>query len=372
MAKKRTRNLRASVFLAAALASSVLLHATAGPGDGASASAFSDIAAIPAATAPAHAGSTSITPAPAVTYAPSGDATPDPVPDRDLPTAIEVPHAEQLASTVANVPFTTAVDCGGYMCQVRLDIYVPTGPGPYPTLVLLRGGPGGMGARSYLANFATAVAETGILVFSADYRDSPVVGGGYPQAFADASCAVRFARTEASKYGGDSSTVTVAGHSLGGWVGSVISLGAREFTGGCLDASGSGRPDAFVGLSGCYDLSSSSVASEMSFFFANQPASARTASDPLKIALGSPIPVRLVAGTADGSVYPTASVMLNTMLAGRGWDTALTMVPGGVHSSILWTDYLGGSFAAIFTAISKADAIWDINDAAAPTPTSTP
>lgn len=265
---------------------------------------------------------------------------------------------------VGDVPFTGDVDCGRYSCQVKLDVYVPTGPGPFPVAVLVRGGPGGLGGRTYLDTFASELASRGILVFNADYRDTASQGGGYPAAFQDVACAVRFARSQAGQYNGDAGPVTLVGHSLGGWVGSVVALDPDEFGGSCL-AGGSGRPDAFVGLAGNYVLEAGEVSSDLATFFggsASATAGARAASNPFKYATGSQIPVRLVAGTADGTVNPAASVSLNAFLLQRGWNVSLKLVAGANHMSILRTDNAPspGSdavFSAMVAARSVANAI---------------
>ncbi len=254
-------------------------------------------------------------------------------------------------SVESAVPFTQPMDCGGgATCQVRVDIYVPSGPGTYPTVVLV--GPSG---RGYLASLAGDLASRGILVFDADFRDVGASGGGYPAGFQDVACAVRFARSEASRYRGDSVTVTLVGHSLGGWVGSVVALDPTEFQGGCL-AGGSGRPDAFVGLAGNYQISSGENAGDLESFFggsASATAQSRSASDPFNYAGGSPIPVRLVAGTDDETVDPGQSKALNAYLVKQGWDVSLTMVDGGGHMTILAAQ---STYDAVFSAVAAASA----------------
>ena len=103
-------------------------------------------------------------------------------------------------------------------------------------------------------------------------------------AFQDVACAIRYARATAPKYRGAGS-LTLVGHSLGGWVGSVVALDSTEFEGGCL-YGGSGRPDAFVGLAGDYDLNTNLL--DLYRFFGGrqaQTANARTASDPFNCAI---------------------------------------------------------------------------------------
>jgi alpha/beta hydrolase fold len=175
-----------------------------------------------------------------------------PGPERSLLLLLE---AAALPLRVArDLPITPAVPCGpSGSCQVRADVYAPRGPGPWPVVVLLRGGPGGLGARAVYAAFAARLASEGLLVYNADYRDAPVSGGTYPRAFDDVACAVRVARQTAAQYGGETKAVTLVGHSLGAYVGSMVALGANAFDSSCR-ASGNGVPNVFVGLSGPYLL----------------------------------------------------------------------------------------------------------------------
>ncbi len=238
---------------------------------------------------------------------------------------------------ISDVTFVRPQGCAAADCSVLLDIYVPRGSGPFPTVVLVRGGPTGAGGRGYLDAFARELADSGLIVFNADMRDTASKGGGYPQAFDDVACAVRFARTWSFAYGGDGSSVTLVGHSLGGFVGSVVALDGTQFGGDCL-AGGSGRPDAFVGLSGNYDLSDPKVAGDLAVFFGGSPedtAEARSASNPFNYANGPSIPVDLVAGTDDQTVNPAAAVALNAFLSERQWNVTLTLIPGATHNSII-------------------------------------
>lgn len=257
----------------------------------------------------------------------------------------------QSVNVISNIYYTQPVNCGASTCQVALDIYVPAGPGPYPTVVLIRGGPSGIGGRVGLGSLATQLASDGLIVYNADYRDLASGGGGYPEAFEDVACAIRYARATAPSLGGNG-VVTLVGHSFGGYVGSVVALDPTEFAGGCL-VSGIGRPDAFVGLAGNYDLNYNE--SDLSKFFGagpSQTSPARASSNPFNYGTGSPIPVRLVAGTSDESVNPEDSVELNAFLLARGWDVSLDLVPNGTHMSILD----GSAGGAIFQSIQSAQA----------------
>jgi alpha-beta hydrolase superfamily lysophospholipase len=249
---------------------------------------------------------------------------------------------------VGDVPFTTAVACGATRCQMGLDIYVPDGKGPFPAVVLV--GPSG---RGYLAGFAADLASLGILVYNANFRDVAGEGGGYPAGFEDVACAVRYARTDAAQREGLAGPVTLVGHSLGGWIGSVLALDQDEFISGCL-SGGSGRPDAFVGLSGNYQIDSGENSTDLYNFFGGSAADMTgvyAVANPFNYATGTSIPVQLVAGTDDETVDPNQSMSLDAFLVRRGWPVTLTMVNGGTHMSILGEP---STRAAIFSAIAAA------------------
>jgi len=267
---------------------------------------------------------------------------------------IDVAYHSAPPTEHTSLPYTVPLDCGILgTCALPLDVYVPSGPGPYATVVLLRGGPGGVGGRSYVASWAFQLAADGLLVYSIDVRDLAEEGGGYPQAMQDTACAIRYARATATKYNGDGSTVTLVGHSFGGYVGAVVALNSVEYTGGCL-FGGSGRPDAFVGLAGCYDVAGGGNASDFTAFFGNDStatASVRAIATPYAYATGSAIPVQLSAGTADYTVDPIASHDLYDFLRAKGWNVNLKMVVDANHMTVL--DPSGGE-AAVFQAAKLA------------------
>jgi acetyl esterase/lipase len=131
-----------------------------------------------------------------------------------------------------------------------LDVYVPPGAGPFPTVVTFHGGGG---QKSQMAPLATALAEDGYVVFNAQWLARPPLDAAATiQSFDAAACALRFAAAEADEYGGEPSTLTVIGMSAGGLAGAVASLSADEFGGVCSVPGDAPPVGLFVGLEGAY------------------------------------------------------------------------------------------------------------------------
>jgi acetyl esterase/lipase len=217
-------------------------------------------------------------------------------------------------------------------------VFSPQTGNSWPVVVLLRGGPGVPGARRGYEALATRLAAAGLVVFNADYRDMPEYGARYPRAFDDAACAVRMARATASRYRGTGRSVTMVGHSLGAYVGSLVALSANAYASVCL-ARGNGAPDTFVGISGPYLLNQANLQGNFASVLGGTRAqipSVWKSADPLAWVGRRPgVRFRIVHGSDDPTVDVAASEALQTALARAGFDTSLTTVSGGTHVSVL-------------------------------------
>ncbi len=162
-------------------------------------------------------------------------------------TPTDLPPQQIQIEVTRDIPYTS---------QLKLDVYKPVKPGPWPVVVALHGG----GQNKELFNvFSKRIAELGAVVFTPSWRGSEpqgdqitrelIVGG-----WEDAACSIRFARANGSAYGGDPGRIVVVGYSGGGTSGAVMALAGDDFDGDCLVNEGSAFPDAFVGVDGAYDL----------------------------------------------------------------------------------------------------------------------
>ncbi len=140
-----------------------------------------------------------------------------------------------------------------------VDVFVPPGGGgPFPVLVFIHGGGFmSMDKRSY-DRISRCFAAEGFLVFNANYRLAPRAMFG--EQARDTAAAIRFARENADRYGGDSSRVFLAGDSAGAFLVSwyAASLRNSEMLEG-LDVGETIPAESVAGLLlyyGVYDLES--------------------------------------------------------------------------------------------------------------------
>ena len=96
------------------------------------------------------------------------------------------------------------------------DLFLPRSAGPHPVLFLIHGG---CWRAQYglepMGQFARAVADNGIAVWSLEYRRLGN-GGGWPNTFLDIAHGADHLRTIADQYKLDLDQVVVSGHSAGG------------------------------------------------------------------------------------------------------------------------------------------------------------
>jgi acetyl esterase len=93
-------------------------------------------------------------------------------------------------------------------------LYRPAGAGPFPTVIDLHGGAWTSGDRTQNVAIATALAESGILVVSLDFRMPPI--RIYPKTLADINIGIRWAKKHAAEFGGRPDWVGGFGTSSGG------------------------------------------------------------------------------------------------------------------------------------------------------------
>jgi acetyl esterase/lipase len=100
----------------------------------------------------------------------------------------------------------------------KVDVWVPQGTGPFPTVLMVHGGcwTTSIADRSLMNWIADDLRKDGIAVWNIDYRGVDRPGGGYPGTFTDAAAAADALKANARKYHMDTKHVIAVGHSAGG------------------------------------------------------------------------------------------------------------------------------------------------------------
>jgi acetyl esterase/lipase len=109
-----------------------------------------------------------------------------------------------------------------------VDLWLPEGGGPHPTVLMVHGGcwQTEIADRTIMDWIANDLRERGIAVWNIDYRGVDRAGGGYPGTFLDVANATDALRDHAARYRLDTSKVVAIGHSAGGHL--ALWLAARK------------------------------------------------------------------------------------------------------------------------------------------------
>jgi acetyl esterase/lipase len=99
-----------------------------------------------------------------------------------------------------------------------VDLWLPEGKGPHPTVLMVHGGcwQSEIADRRIMNWIANDLRKRGIAVWNIDYRGVDRDGGGYPGTFLDAAAAAAALREHAPKHNLDLSRLAAVGHSAGG------------------------------------------------------------------------------------------------------------------------------------------------------------
>lgn len=140
-----------------------------------------------------------------------------------LASCTMVPSATFTPMTWADLiarprPAPQATIAYGTDAYQKVDLWLPTGPGPFPVVLLVHGGcwTTSIADRSLMNWAAEDLRKAGYAVWNVDYRGVDRPGGGYPGTFLDAAAAADLLRANAAKYRLDLGHVVAVGHSAGG------------------------------------------------------------------------------------------------------------------------------------------------------------
>jgi acetyl esterase/lipase len=137
-----------------------------------------------------------------------------------------------------------------------IDLWLPEGDGPHPTILMVHGGcwQTEIADRTIMNWIADDLRRRGLAVWNIDYRGVDREGGGYPGTFLDAAAAADALRDHAATYDLDISRLVATGHSAGGHLALWLAARHRLPEDSPLRASDPLPIHAVVSLGGLPDL----------------------------------------------------------------------------------------------------------------------
>ena len=207
----------------------------------------------------------------------------------------------------------------------RLDVWAPRGSSadPLPVVIFFYGGGWNDGSRGDYGFAGAAFASQGFVAVVPDYRLVPAVR--FPAFVEDGALAVKWARDNAKRFGGDPKRITLAGHSAGAYNAAMLALDRRF-----LERAGV-EPRiirAAALLSGPYDFYPFTEARGREAFGAWKTP---RETQPISYARRDAPPMFLGHGSADRIVLPHNSRALAKRLNELGAPVTLRIYPKASH-----------------------------------------
>ena len=201
----------------------------------------------------------------------------------------------------------------GDLPRQKLDVYRPrSAKSPRGVVVFFYGGSWQSGRRSDYRFAAEAITSRGFVAVVPDYRLYPSVT--FPAFVEDGARAVRWARDNAARYGGDPERIYLMGHSAGAHIAALLTLDAQYLRDAGLDRS---AVRATAALAGPYDF----VPGEDTRAVFGMADNDRTADPdilPFSFADGTAPPLLLLHGSADTVVGADNAARLAARIQSAG------------------------------------------------------
>jgi acetyl esterase/lipase len=220
---------------------------------------------------------------------------------------------------------TADVPYGGEARQ-RLDVYRPRTARGAPVVVFLYGGRWQSGSKDEYRLLGDALTRRGMVAVIPEYRLYPAVR--FPAWVQDAAAAVRWARDNAARYGGDPTNIVVVGHSAGAHTAALLALDERWLREAGVPAGG---VRGFGALAGPVDT----VWTDPDVQALMGPAEGWPATYPATHVDGGEPPLLLLHGAADRTVSPGNSLRLAARIQGRGGCARAIVYRGVGHVEIM-------------------------------------
>jgi len=221
---------------------------------------------------------------------------------------------------------------------LTLDAHIPDGPGPFPTVILVHGGGWVAGDKQqYITYIFQPLTDANFAWFSINYRLAPQYK--FPADTDDVEEAIRWVKTNASRYRVDPNRIALIGESAGGHL--VSYVGAYH----AVDT----RVAAVVSMYGIHDFITASIMwkpipEEILKLFGVSAVDAKSAPILIK---ASPVvyirkdmpPYLLMHGSKDEDVPYEQSVEMCEKMKSAGARCDLITVEGAPHGMDHWESH---------------------------------
>lgn len=222
--------------------------------------------------------------------------------------------------------------------DLKLDVYLPEGPGPHPSCVFVHGGGFAIGHRAMkpARYLATRLVREGVAVASIDYRLLQH-GGALPRPVRDAKAAIAWWRARAESYHLDPERIFLMGPSAGGAI-ALLAAGMPDDH-PLLELPGA-RPIQTPPLAGVIDLYAPTDFSRMTgrlatvmqhWLTGERDRAARLARSPMAF-VDFPTPLLMLYGDADEMVALSHAHAVVARREAAGLPTALHVYEGAPHA----------------------------------------
>jgi len=221
--------------------------------------------------------------------------------------------------------------------ELKLDMAIPDGAGPFPAILCIHAGGLVHGDRHEMAESIRTLAHHGYVAVTIDYRLLPAK---FPAQLQDCKAAVRWLRANAANYRINPERIGALGYSTGGYLACLLgTTAAPESLDGKSNDQPSSRVQAVVSFFAPTDLTQRDWSSEveqkvyvpyLGASFAKRPDLYRQASPIAHVAAGAP-PFLLFHGDMDTVVELRHSRELADRLYSAGVDARLVVVEGAGH-----------------------------------------
>lgn len=224
--------------------------------------------------------------------------------------------------------------------SLKLDAYVPEGPGPFPAVILVHGGGWTSGDKSggsqkgLMAPMHEPLEKGGYAWFSINYRLAPK--HTFPAAVEDIEAAVRWVKAHATEYRIDPLRLALAGESAGAHLAAVAALRGDASTRVFAVVAFYGRFDLTTGLKPDEPLPENFAALTGHKVFDAAARAVLVEASPIFQARQTLPAFLFVHGSADKRAPYEQSVMMHEKLMNVGVPCEFITIPGGDHGMLGW------------------------------------